>query len=171
MPGFNIRGGGDGGEPPNTEETNRAHRWMIISLGENTVSNENTLFAKTLVLPGFTVEEEVITSAAIKYKFAKTVNWEDVSIAFYDTLNLFPQLIEWQNLVYTENAGIQPANSYKLRSIFSQTDNTGEPINQFTLHNSWPKSLTHSPLSYESSDIKLVDLVLSYDFATFSVTA
>jgi hypothetical protein len=167
MPGFNI-GGGDNNEPSNTAELNRAHRWRIVSLGENLIDGDMLLFAKTLQLPGFTVEEEVITSAAIKYKFAKTVNWEDVAISFYDTVGLFPALIEWQNKVYTEDAGIQPAASYKLQSTLSQTDSTGEPINQFILHGSWPKALTHSPLSYESSDIKMVDLILSYDFATFS---
>lgn len=168
MPGFNIGGGGSGNDPSNTVELNRAHRWRIVSLGENLIDGNMLLFAKTMQLPGFTVEEEVITSAAIKYKFAKTVNWEDVSISFYDTVGLFPMLVEWQNKVYTEDAGIQPANSYKLESRLAQTDNTGEDINQFTLHGSWPKSLTHSPLSYESSDIKMIDLVLSYDFATFS---
>lgn len=169
MPGFNIAGGGGGGDDPsNTVETNRAHRWRIISLGEGTISSDAFIFAKTLTLPGFTVEEEVVPGAAIRYKFAKMVNWEDVTVAFYDTGDLFTQLTSWQSLVYTPDGGIQPAASYKFQSTFSQTDNTGEPINQFVLHGSWPKSITHSPLSYETSDIKLVNLVLSYDFATFA---
>lgn len=166
MPGFNI-GGGDNNDPSSRSEVNRAHRWRIITLGENLINRDELVFAKTLQLPNFAVEEEMITSAAIKYKFAKTVNWEDVTVQFYDSLGLFSELEKWRSLVWTPTDGIKPASEYKKQSMFGLTQGDGSITHSFVLHGSWPKTITHSALSYESSDFKYIDLVLSYDFASF----
>lgn len=169
MPGFNINSS-DPAEPSPMpgNDIHRAHRWRIVSLGDVN-SRTAFLYAKSLVLPGFTVEEEIVNGAAIKYKFAKMVNWEDVSIEFYDVFGVFESLQKWQDQVYTPDGGIQPAGSYKKTSSFVLTDGSGKDIRPFTLHGSWPKQLSHSPLSYESSELKLVSLVLSYDFVTFDL--
>ena len=173
MPGFNIGGGAGGNTPPNTYEIIRNHRWRIVSLGENIIPRAQTKFAKSLQLPAFTVEEEIITGAAIKYKFAKTVNWEDVTITFYDASPLLDQLLKWQNLVYDSGNGIKMADNYKKSSTFELTDGQGSAVGpQFILINSWPKNISHSQLSYEDSELKLINLTLSYDWAEiFSGTA
>lgn len=183
MPGFNI-GALDTTQSTNITESLRAHRWLIEKLGPVSVSR--LIFAKTLVLPGFSVEEEIALGAATKYKFAKMVNWDDVSLSFYDVVefgtatpsettgaspfinSIFSQLLFWQRKIYTPEGGIGSPNTYKESSIFTLTDGNGNKISPiFHLHGSWPKAITHSPLSYESSDIKLVDVVLSYDFTTY----
>jgi hypothetical protein len=172
MPGFNIGGGAGGQNEPNSRvEILRAHRWQIISLGKPNIRINPTtlLYAKSLSLPGFNVEEEIVSGAALKYKFAKMVNWEDVSIEFYDVVGVFDDLRQWQDAVFTPQTGIQPANSYKMLASFALTDGAGTHETEFTLHGAWPKQLTHSPLSYESSELKLVSLVLSYDFVTFDL--
>lgn len=166
MPGFNIGGGADR-DPSNRPEINRAHRWRIISLGENLINSDELVFAKTLQLPSFAVEEEMVTSAAIRYKFAKTINWEDVTVQFYDSIGLFTELEKWRSLVWTADSGIRTASEYKKQSTFGLTYGDGTIIQTFVLHGSWPKMITHSALSYESSDFKYIDLVLSYDFASF----
>lgn len=166
MPGFNIGGGSTGSQPSNQEEVNRNHRWRIITLGENLISRDRLVFAKTLQLPSFSIEEESVMGAHIKYKFAKCVNWEDVVVTFYDTDDLLDLLIEWQNKVFDNQAGIKLANDYKRRSAFALTDGDGtESDIKYQLINSWPKSISHSQLSYEDSEIKLINLTLSYDFA------
>lgn len=164
MPGFNI-GGGDG--PSNSPDLHRSHRWEIINLG-GYVRSEHRMCAKSLSLPTFAAEEEIVMGAAIKYKFAKAINWEDVQLSFYDTVGLYASLLKWQDAVYTADAGIKPASSYKADAAFTLVDGDGFPIGQeITLKNSWPKSISHSPLSYESSDIKQIDITLSYDWAEF----
>lgn len=173
MPGFNINSQ-DPSEPPGTPRTDihRAHRWQVLQLGDVALGGQGRstlLYARSLTLPGFTVEEEVVNGAALKYKFAKMVNWEDVSIEFYDVYGVFETLVKWQNQVYTPEGGISPAGNYKKTSSFTLTDGEGSPVRPFTLHGSWPKQLSHSPLSYESSELKLVSLVLSYDFVTFDI--
>lgn len=172
MPGFNIGGGAGGVSEPNSQvEILRSHRWQIVTLGtpDIRVNRATLLYAKSLSLPGFTVEEEVVNGASLKYKFAKMVNWEDVSIEFYDVVGVFDDLKQWQDKVWTPATGIQPANSYKFRASFALTDGAGNNETEFTLHGAWPKQLSHSPLSYESSELKLVSLVLSYDFVTFDL--
>lgn len=164
MPGFNIGSGNSGDPSPNTE-VHRAHRWRIETLGalQNT---GNFLYAKTLQLPNFSVDEETYIGASVKYKFAKVINWEDVTVTFYDVIGLYEQLFGWQNQVFTPNEGIKPADDYKEESRFVQTDGMGEQAGpRYILKNSWPKTISHSPLSYESSEIKLITLVLSYDYA------
>jgi hypothetical protein len=177
MPGFNIGGGAGGNNEPNSQvEILRSHRWQIVTLGspDIRINRATLLYAKSLSLPGFSVEEEVVNGASLKYKFAKMVNWEDVSIEFYDVVGVFDDLKQWQDKVWTPATGIQPANSYKFRASFALTDGTGfndgaGVEEAFTLHGAWPKQLSHSPLSYESSELKLVSLVLSYDFVTFDL--
>lgn len=174
MPGFNIGGGGaDNTEPSPFIETHRAHRWRISQLGDLALGDLG-LYAKTLSLPGFTVEEEIISSSALKYKFAKMVNWEDVVIEFYDVFGLFDLLVEWQGLVFTPENGIGVANDYKKNCVFQLTSGSGDNMDAngnslpvFTLNGAWPKQLTHSPLSYENSELKTISLVLSYDYVTF----
>lgn len=171
MPGFNI-GSKEQTDPSTTRETHRVHRWRIESLGElNDQQNRNFLFAKTLQLPNITFDEETHVGGSIKYKFAKIVNWEDVTISFYDVYGLYEQLFAWQNLVYTVNAGINPADMYKKESRFVMVDGMGKQAGpRYILKNSWPKSIQHSPLSYESSDIKLLTIILSYDFADIQLS-
>ncbi len=165
MPGFNI-GSGNVGDPSPNAEVHRAHRWRIESLGELQDSSNNFLYAKTLQLPNFSVDEETHIGASVKYKFAKVINWEDVTVTFYDVIGLYEQLFGWQNLVFTPNEGIKSADIYKKESRFVQTDGKGDQAGpRYILKNSWPKTISHSPLSYESSEIKLITLVLSYDFA------
>jgi hypothetical protein len=42
---------------------------------------------------------------------------------------------------------------------------SGAVIYEATLVNAWPKSITHSKLTMTSSDIKLVNALLAYDYA------
>lgn len=171
MPGFNIGGGGGNNEPSNTVEPLRNHRWRIISLGADgvdggVISRDKLVYAKTLQLPEFAVEEEMVTGAAIKYKFAKIVNWGDVTVSFYDVSGVHSGLTTWQGKVYTAEAGIKPADEYKKQCRFQMTDGAGKedgPL--YILKGSWPKTISHSALSYEDSDLKLVNLVISYDWA------
>ena len=169
MPGFQI---GQGTGPSNTVETLRQHRWLIQTLGPIAIGPDAggtpPLLAESLQLPNVIIEEQTIQAALIKYKFAKSVSWEDASVTFYDTDNLLSKLLDWRNLVYTNVAGIKEhggANGYKKDSIFKLLDGIGKEKVTLTLRHSWPKSISHGPLSYGSTDIKLITVTLSYDFA------
>lgn len=161
MPGLVIGGQGEG--PSNTTEILRSHRWRIATLGDIQL-NRLTIAPKELQLPNFTVETESHQGGSVVYKYAKSVNWEDVSLTFYDTVNLYSAIDEWREKVWSDANGIGIANDYKKRTEFELYDGAGNTIFIYTLINSWPKKFAHGPLSMASSDIKVISLVLSYDW-------
>lgn len=172
MPGFNINSNTQQGpEASIFIESQRNHRWRIISLGADgatggVIGRDALVYAKSLQLPEFNVEEEIVPGSAIKYKFAKFVNWGDVVVSFYDVSGVYAGLIKWQNLVYTDTAGIGIADNYKKQSRFQQTNGAGQDSGPlYRLIGSWPKIISHSTLSYEDSELKLINLTLSYDWA------
>ena len=173
MPGFIIGGqpGGEGArEPANTVETLRAHRWKIVNLNDE-ISGDvfgPDIIAESLQLPNVDIEVQEVKGALITYKFAKSVRWDDVTVTFYDTAKLLPRLIEeWRDKVYTNEKGIRPHKGYKVDAAFELLDGAGNSQLKVTLKNSWIRRIMHGPLSYASSDIKIVTLIISYDFAEF----
>jgi hypothetical protein len=173
MPGFNIAGGNNPSDPSITvgqfRDVHRAHRWKIERLGGLTTGDQGvSLYAKTLQLPAYNIEEEVVPGGAVKYKFAKMVNWEDVNISFYDIHGLSGALYVWQLKVFGEGEGIGLATDYKQDSVFRLIDGQGNNADGYVLIGSWPKNISHSPLSYETSDLKLINMTLSYDFAEYT---
>jgi hypothetical protein len=167
MPGFNIGGGGSGKEPSITSDIKRVHRWRIDQLGELIINRDVHQYAQSLTWPNISIDEETVMGAAINYKFAKAASFDDVTIAFYDADYVFSNLETWFKLIYTPNSGIGMANEYKKDSKFTLTDGMGEQLDTVTLKNSWPKSISHSQLTYDNSELKLVNLTLSYDWAEF----
>ena len=132
------------------------------------LKRDKLLFAKSVQLPGFNIEEEMVHGSAIKYKFAKTVNWDDVLITFYDTSGILEGLKQWQERVWTPELGIQPAGKYKGTATFNLTGGSVSDTGfTFILKNCWPKSIKHGLLSYDNSEIKVIELTLSYDWAEY----
>jgi len=125
------------------------------------------LALREVKLPSFTVEEEKIMGSAIDYKFAKKVSYDDVSMTWYDNVGLLPVMLDWMNSIYTPEKGISFASSYKKDTEILCYTSDGKKRQKHTLKQSWPKTIKFSDLSYTSSDIKTVDLTLTYDYATF----
>ena len=165
MSGFSVNG--TGGGPPNTVETLRDHRWLINQLGP--VETDQLIFAKDLQLPDLRFDKLEVLGGALWYKFAKSAKWEDITVVFYDTGDMLEQLNKWRDLVFTNDDGIKihaPSGGYKDICEFILTDGDDVPINAITLHNAWPLVISQGKLTYTSSNIKLISVTLSYDFAT-----
>ena len=179
MPGFNI-GGNAQREPSNVEKDPfRVHRWRIVNLGVGGTGGSSgsifrpptlALYAKSLTLPSFNVEEEVVIGASVKYKFAKLASFEDVVITFYDTIGIYDGILDWQQDVWDKTNGVRMAERYKRNAQFCLTDGQGRDTGTvFLLIGCWPKQVSHSALTYDSSELKLINLTLSYDWAEFDV--
>lgn len=180
MPGFNIESGKDSNSAHiGGSDLNRASRWRIKSLVfgsgtdySNVLNDRGLLFAKSLTLPTYSVEEESVLGGSINYKVAKTVTWDDVKVTFYDLAHkndvnksILGQLYKARQKLWTPDKGLHQASDYKGESTFILTDGDGNPTWSFTLVNSYIKSINHSELSYETSSIKEVTLTISYDWA------
>lgn len=168
MPGFAIGGGGDG--PPNTQETLRVHRWLITQLGPIT-SREQLRVAREITLPNLSIDKQEVLGGMLYYKYAKAVKWEDVMVTLYDTGQTLLELETWKDLVYTNSSGIQnhnPNSGYKKEAVFELMDGQGSAVNTIRLKNAWPIKIVQGRLTYTSSDIKIIQVVLSYDWAETS---
>lgn len=166
MPGFLIGGGNEG--VPNTIEPLFSHRWTIKSLGP--VSGLTLFLARDLTLPSLRIASQEINGGLITYKFAKGVKWDDVTVVFYDDGSVYGQLQEWLNKVYTNDKGIQSHSQYKQTSEFALLGGQGNPRNNVTLFNSWPTVVEQGRLTYTNSELKVITVILSYDWAEVKKT-
>ena len=127
------------------------------------------VLAKDITLPTFTVVKEEVEGGSLRYKYASGVQWEDVKITFYhigkgggDALYF---LHKWRANVWTPEFGLQGPNIYKKNSKISVYDAQGTWIYSWELIGSWPQTIKEGDLTYTSSDVKIVEVVISYDWA------
>jgi hypothetical protein len=186
MPGFAI-GGGSG--LSNTARFHREHRWEIITLGIpsgasgvgrpnlRTITRSSAggggdptkLYAKSIQLPALSFENEEVQGASHTYKFAKKAAWDDLTITFYDTFGLYKSLKTWQDMIWTPEDGIGVADKYKGNPIFGLTDEQGSLVQRYQLVGAYPRKISHGDLSYTNSDIKLLSVVFTYDWAQITL--
>jgi len=168
MPGFNIAGAPSSDQPDNVlggKDVNRAFRWRLIqTVG---VTLDQNIYAKSLTPPSYTVAIESVDGASIEYKFAGKVSWEDVTITFYDVHGLMSELYKMHDSVWLPSAGLQVASKYMGETIFELSDGAGGSSGEWTLKNSWVKSISHSDLDYSDNNLKTVSIVVAYTWAEF----
>jgi len=164
MPGFNIGPNSNG--LTNQVEMLFNHRWLITMCGS--MSRDSTIVAKECSLPSLKIEQQDILAGSTTYKFAKSAKWDDVEIIFYDNGSIIKDLTLWSEMVYSNADGIgkhSKNGGYKKKCEIGLLDGQGGILNKHILHNAWPKSINHGKLTYTSSDIKLITLVLAFDYA------
>lgn len=173
MPGFAIQGlGGGGGVGRSGGLSGRReyyynYFWEIENLFEtkNFTKYEELISLKEMTLPSFSVNKDTYIGASLEYKFAKSVTWEDVKVTWYDSKRLLSHVKEWRKAVWTAEGGLQMPGEYKKESILHTFLPTGKSENTWTLYNSWPSQIRYGDLTYTSSDVKLVEVTITYDWA------
>jgi len=164
MPGFIIRGVGEDG-PPNTVETLRKHRGKI-SLMSSYISDaprEVLLMAKDVELPDRSIEKIEILGTDRIYKYAKRTNYPDASITFYDDGEVTKFLNEWIDLVSSSKKGISQHSDYKGNVNIDLLDGEGKTKLQYKLSGAWPSKITNGSLTYTSSEIKIITVIITFD--------
>ena len=164
MPGFKVGFESVEGIDAKTEFY-YTYTWEVpLILGSTTKRNE-LIILRECTTPTFTVNKESYTGASLEYKFAKSVAWEDVKLTWYDTKGLIDRIRDWRRTVWTASEGLKTAKEYKKNSQIScfLPDSTG--VFGWILRNSWPSSIRNGELTYTNSDIKVVEVTLSYDWA------
>ena len=166
MPGFNIQTHTPTGINP-ALEYHRSHRWVIDNLGmPSGMPTIHRLHAQSVQLPSLVLDEEKIKSGAtLEYKIAKKANWQDITVKFYDVHGLYKLYQEWQDLIWNQEDGIGRADKYKGNVIIALTDGQGKKVQCYTAYGAYPKSITHGELSYTNSEVKLLTVTYSYDYA------
>lgn len=169
MPGFAVQNlGGLAGDSRavSTQEFIYNYCWEIFDLFE-TQDKDLLVYAKEATAPVFSVGIENHQGTSLNYKFAKNVTYDDVKITFYDSVGLLRIMKNWRERVWTSDDGIKTAESYKKNSrllIYPPTWNVNDCEN-WKLIGSWPSTIRHGDLTYTSSDVKLVEVTVTYDYA------
>ncbi len=181
MPGFNIGDSSNFGRPSNTVPVARVHRFRLTQLGSipsmgppystsSTGGGDLKTYVKEISLPTVSFDTEEVQGGAVNYKFAKLAVYDDVSITFYDTKGVLDDLLKWQFDIYSPLAGLGYASGdegYKKDTKIQVLNEETSPIYTIVLKGSWPKSIEHSPLTYEDSALKNITVVMAYDYIEY----
>jgi len=147
------------------------YTWEIATLFEQNAPDTALVYVKDISLPTITFEKEQYTGSSLQYKFASAAIYDDIRITFYDTKGLLNKLRGWRKQVYSSTYGLRPADEYKKKSeincYYPKTGEYGSSVlaQTHTLYGSWPSVIKHGDLTYTSSDIKFVDVTVTYDWA------
>jgi hypothetical protein len=142
-----------------------SYTWEIGSVMGTPGSDDSIIYCKSATLPTFTVQQEQVVGGSLLYKFAKTVDWADVTISFYDCKGTLATLKQWREAVWKPSSGFQPVRQYKKTTTLNTFLPTGENVNNFRLIGSWPSKIAHADLTYTATDVKEVIVNISYDYA------
>jgi hypothetical protein len=123
------------------------------------------LYAQSLQLPELSFKEEKIEGASMVYWVASAAKWNKVVVKFYDLHGLHEIFKDWQDLIWNPKDGIKEATGYKGEPKFVLIDGKGEKKQTYTLIGAYPSNVTHGELSYERSEIKILEVTYTFDFA------
>ncbi len=167
MPGFIVhRVGGHRLKSTGRVQYYYNYYWEISNLFGTNFNEDSPLIAlKDANTPTFTVNKESYVGSSLEYKFAKSVTWDDLKVSWYDSDGLLAVLKQWRASVWTPECGLQMANDYKKQSQLTHYLPTGAKVNSWLLVNSWPSQIRSGELTYTSSEIKLVEVTVTYDWA------
>ncbi len=171
MPGFTVQSlGGTRPAAQGRVQLYHTHSWEIEDLFEQNVGLVPALImARDMTLPTFTVDREVVSGASLKYKFAKDITWDDIRVVWYDSVGMARQLQTWRQRVWNSERGLGHASDYKRRSTLTYSLPDLQSKVSWQLFGSWPAVIKQGELTYTSSEVKIVEVTVSYDWAEESV--
>lgn len=178
MPGFNIgikaadETGGDRLRRPSfnvdaVTDLHRAHRWRLDKLLDWNFESA-PLYPLEVSIPATTVEEENVGGANIDYKIPKKVKYGDFTIKIYDHARMLGELLKnimipagiFINPNSTATPGLRRADQYMGTVRVLMEDGSGKPVVAYEGLNCYLKEVTHSELTYSSSDFKMINMTI-----------
>lgn len=169
MPGFQVNNlGGRIRHAIPSVEYYYSYTWYIDGLFGEDGQGAVLIHAKDMTLPSFVVNKETVIGASLEYKFAKSVTFDDVKISWYDSVGLIDHLKKWRTSVWSEEKGLQGPGVYKKSTFQTQYLPSEYGSNAkvgYQLYGSWPSSIRHGDLTYTNSEVKLVEVTITYDWA------
>lgn len=160
----------------------RTYRWYLESLEWPGAvdaqlgavnSHESLKTFLSIDLPTMRFKEQSILGFSVPYKFAKSVDFGDINISFYDLYERgesTQEVIErWANAVWNPYDGLGHGHrrTYKGKIQAVEIDNEGSEKARFILWNAWPKEIRPDPLAMDKNDLKKITVVFAYDWYTY----
>ena len=170
MPGFvvPIKDGAIGGHGIKAQASTQyyySYTWQIFQLVGASFNNTALVSLRDASLPTFTANQDSYISSSLEYKWAKSITWDDIKVSWYDSVGLNDIMRDWRSSVWTEQNGLQVADIYKKRSQIDTYTPAGYNTITWCLVGSWPKVIKQGELTYTSSDVKIVEVTITYDWA------
>ena len=182
MPGFTVAPNVGSGLSATNLKPFYSYTWEIASLfvdpsdpagtqspGASPTGLGVIIYAKDCTLPTFSTDYERVDGASVVYKYASMVNWEDIRITFYDIPKdgeiMAERLKLWRDRVWTPGTGLGFADHYKQQSIIQVFNLDITEGYKWILYGSWPQSIRDGELTYTRTEVKLVEVVIVYDWA------
>lgn len=187
MPGFNVPSPFEGTigetdiEAANEIRPFTTYTWRIPFLfGEPIKGDSPIIFVKDATTPSFNAKRKEIQGSSLIYKYADSIIWDDIRLSFYDITSHYKKSVSsilegWRKKVWDETNGIGTAGGvsskvggYKLDSQIDCYTYDDVLKERWTLKGSWPQSIRYGDLTYTESNVKLVEVVVTYDYAVLS---
>ena len=169
--GFQVGGVGQGVAGDNLKP-NYNYTWQVVNLLGTVAHGTPLVYVKDCTLPSVSFTKETV-EASVEYKYASTARWDDVKIKFYDIAvsgqTLASVVRRWRQSVWTPTGGLQPSSNYKKTSQIEVYNLQWELQYTWTLYGCWPQTIREGDLTYTSSDAKVIEVVLTYDWAVLVV--
>ena len=173
-----------------TLDPKRAFRWKVTLLNGTQPGTDVAFLAKKVTKPQFTIEEAEHKFLNKSYYFPGHVKWDPVTVTLVDSQDglLMGKIVGAINAgnystiadgAIPEAADNLPINTMQTISkgrLSGATGNTGQVsiqqldvdgavIEEWTLYNTWIKSVKPSELSYDTEDLSTYDIELRFDWA------
>lgn len=165
MPGFRVQDLGE--DVLSTAEYYYTYTWTIAkAIGESASSSASPLIhLKEASTPTFTVNKENYVGSSLEYKYAKSVTWDDIKVSWYDTIGMLAIIKKWRASVWSQEEGLRTAREYKKETMLDCFLPTGLRRVGWVLYGSWPSQIRSGDLTYTNSDVKNIEVTITYDWA------
>ena len=168
MPGFSIGDNiGQAKSMPSKGDFLRDHRFRLINfMGIAVVDNSMFMQVKDITLPTKDLSTISIKTISTTYDFAAQASYGDLKIMFYGTADLLKRLQEIHNIVHDEEDGLKDFGDYcniielELYGPHAKTPSSSLPLIKFSYRNCWIKTLDPGVLTYTSSEIMKIGVVV-----------
>ena len=180
MPGFNIAAT-SAGQPPNTVETARSHRYVFSTLDP---LKDILIYAHKASRPSFEADVIKIHSGQDRIYRPGQHFWKPLEITFYEVVighygssapnvpfsNAADDIYEWWQGTMIDTLGSRQykPTDYRKECQLEMLDGDGATIWKYSLYGCWPSKVLPSDLSYKDTDLAEITMTLQIDRAVES---
>jgi hypothetical protein len=174
MPGFSVGGigyQGFGGQPANTNEFRRAHRWVwrLLGKGQRQFSQPALLLLKSASRPQFKFEQpEVHHNQEVMYLAGKQ-SYEPVKLEWYDSEqnpDVSAEVYEWlETVVQFNTANVNHPRNYKREAELNMIDGQAQTTEAFRFYGTWPMSVDWKELDMTNIEVLTLSAEMRFDRA------
>ena len=136
-------------------------------------------WAKKVTKPNFTVGEGKHVYLGHTFYYPGKVEWQEISMTLVDPITpnasgIFMDMVQKSGYILPKDSGSkQTLGKYNFSNdtkgigtmVITQMDSNGNTVEEWTLKNTFIKSLKLGDLDYENEDLSNIELGLRYDWA------